>query len=168
MSDELSIQGTLSETTVPDLFRSLRRSGETGIVWLESLGRTDSIYFNEGKIIFASSTDPDMGLGEILLRSGELDLERYDNAMERLVVSRHMGALLVELGYLQPDELMRAVERQASAIVLNAMSYRTGGYTVQFTSDFPDEIIGLPLSTYPLIIGGLNRSEYWSLITPPL
>src|SRR5947209_8771256 len=165
MSDELSIQGTLSETTVPDLFRSLRRSGETGIVWLESLGRTDSIYFNEGKIIFASSTDPDMGLGEILLRSGELDLERYDNAMERLVVSRRMGALLVELGYLQPDELMRAAERQASAIVLNAMSYRTGSYTIEFTAEFPDEIIALPLSTERLILDGVHRIEYWSLIT---
>ena len=61
MSEELSIQGTLAETTVPDLFRSLIRSSETAIVSLEGLGRTDVIYVYEGKIIFASSTDPDMG-----------------------------------------------------------------------------------------------------------
>jgi len=70
MSDSLSIQGTLAETTVPDLFRSLVRSGETGIVSLEAIGRSDAIYFHEGRIVFASSSDHDMGLGEILLRSG--------------------------------------------------------------------------------------------------
>jgi len=165
MSDDLSIQGTLAETTVPDLFRSLMRSSETGIVSLDAIGRTDAIYFNEGKIIFASSSDPDMGLGEILLRSGELDLQQYNHAMERLVVSRRIGALLCELGYLQPDELIRAAERQASAIVLNAMAYRTGSYTIEFTSAFPDEIITLPLSTERLVLDGVHRIEYWSLVT---
>src|SRR5205085_1972387 len=46
MSDDLSIQGTLAETTVPDLFRSLVMSGETGIVSLEAIGRNDTIYFS--------------------------------------------------------------------------------------------------------------------------
>ena len=164
MSEELSIQGTLAETTVPDLFRSLLRSSETAIVSLEGLGRTDIIYVNEGKIIFASSTDPDMGLGETLLRSGELNLQQYNQAMERVVSPRRFGALLVELGYLKPDDLSRAVERQASSIVLNAMRYRTGSYTIEFTANFPDEIITLPLSTERLILDGVARIDFWSLI----
>lgn len=165
MSDNLSIQGTLAETTVPDLFRSLVRSGETGIVSLDAIGRSDTIYFSEGKIIFAASTDPDMGLGEVLLRNGELNLQQYNQAMEKLVVSRRIGALLCELGYLQPDELIRGVERQASAIVLNALSYRTGSYTIEFTGEFADDIITLPLVTERLILDGVRRIDYWSLIT---
>jgi hypothetical protein len=164
MSDELSIQGTLAETTVADLFRSIIRSNETAILSLDAIGRNDAIYFNEGRMIFASSTDPDMGLAETLLRGGELNLQQYNHAMERVVVSRRIGSLLMELGYLKPDELSRAVERQASAIVLNAMSYRSGSYTIEFTSDFPDEIIALPLSTERLILDGVRRIEYWSLI----
>ncbi|MGZ8866952.1 MAG: DUF4388 domain-containing protein [Thermoanaerobaculia bacterium] len=164
MSDELSIQGTLAETTVPDLFRSIIRSNETAILSLDAIGRNDAIYFNEGRMIFASSTDPDMGLAETLLRGGELNLQQYNHAMERVVVSRRIGSLLMELGYLKPDELSRAVERQASAIVLNAMSYRSGSYTIEFTSNFPDEIIALPLSTERLILDGVRRIDYWSLI----
>ena len=164
MSEDLSIQGTLSETTVPDLFRSIIRSNETAILSLDAIGRNDAIYFNEGRMVFASSTDPDMGLAETLLRGGELNLQQYNQAMERLVVSRRIGSLLMELGYLKPDELSRAVERQASAIVLNAMSYRSGSYTIEFTSNFPDEIIALPLSTERLILDGVRRIEYWSLI----
>jgi hypothetical protein len=165
MSDSLSIQGTLAETTVPDLFRSLVRSGETGIVSLEAPGRSDSIYFHEGRIVFASSSDHDMALGEILLRSGELTLQQYNQAMDRLVVQRRIGALLCELGYLQPDGLMRALERQASTIVLNAIRYRTGSYTVEFTDEFPPEIVTLPLNTERLILDGVQSIEYWSLIS---
>src|SRR5216684_4197090 len=164
MSDELSIQGTLSETTVPDLFRSLIRSAETAVVTLVADGHSDAIYFAEGRITAATSTDPDMGLGEILLRSGELNLQQYNQAMERLVVSRRIGALLCELGYLQTDELLRAVERQANAVVLNAMAYRNGDYTIEFTSAVPEGVIALHLSTERLILDGVRRIDHWSLI----
>lgn len=164
MSDDLSIQGDLAETTVPDLFRSLVRSAETAIVSLDTPGRNDVIYFSEGHIIYASSTDPDLGLGEILLRSGELNLQQFNNAMERIVVARRMGAVLVELGYLKPDELLRAVEQQASAIVLSAMSLRSGNYTIEFTAQWPEGIIALPLSTERLLLDGIRSIEYWSLI----
>lgn len=163
--DSLSIQGTLAETTVPDLFRSLVRSAETGIVSLETNGRNDAIYFHEGKIIYASSSDPDMGLAEVLLRGGELTLLQYNQAMDRLIVQRRIGALLCELGYLDSDGLLRALERQASAIVLDVVCYRTGNYTVEFTGDFPPEIVTLQLNTERLILDGIQSIVYWSLIT---
>ena len=165
MSDHLSIQGTLAETTVPDLFRSIVRSSETAVLSLDAIGRSDTIYFYEGRLVFAASTDPDMGLAETLLRSGELTIQQYDHAMERLVVARRIGGLLCELGYLKPDELTRAVERQANAIVLHAMAYRTGSYTIEFVDQLPDGIISLPLATERLILDGVRRIEYWSLIT---
>ena len=165
MSENLSIQGTLAETTVPDLFRSIVRSSETAVLSLDAIGRNDTIFFHEGRLVYAASTDLDMGLAETLLRMGELNIHQYNTAMDRVVIARRIGGLLVELGYLKPDELSRAAERQASAIVLNAMAYRTGSYTIEFTSDFPDGMITLPLSTERLILDGVRRIEYWSLIT---
>lgn len=164
MEDNLSIQGTLAETTVPDLFRSIVRSSETAVLSLDAIGRSDTIYFHEGRLVYAASTDPDVGLAETLLRAGELSIQQYDQAMERLVVARRIGGLLVELGYLKPEELTRAVERQADAIVLNAMAYRTGSYTIEFLSEFPEGIIVLPLATERLILDGVRRIEHWSLI----
>jgi hypothetical protein len=163
--DNLSIQGALAETTVPDLFRSIVRSSETAVLTLEGIGRSDTIYFHEGRLVFAASSDPDTGLAETLLRMGELDIQQYNQAMERLVVARRIGALLCELGYLKPDELTRAVERQVNAIVLNAMRHREGNYTIEFTSELPEGIIALPLPTERLILDGVRRIEYWSLIT---
>jgi hypothetical protein len=57
------------------------------------------------------------------------------------------------------------VERQANAIVLNAMRYRSGNYTIEFTPNFPEEIVTLPLTTERLILDGIQRIDFWSLIT---
>lgn len=164
MEENLSIQGTLAETTVPDLFRSIVRSGETAVLSLDAIGRSDTIYFKDGRLVYASSTDPDMGLAETMLRMGELSVHQYNQAQERLVVQRRIGALLIDLGYLKAEDLTRAAERQANAIVLNAVAYRTGSYTIEFTDEFPDDFIALPLSTERLILDGVRRIEYWSLI----
>ncbi len=168
MNENLSIQGTLAETTVPDLFRSLIRSGETAIVSLEAIGRHDNVFFQEGRIVSATSSDPDLGLAEVLFRSGELDMNQYTDATERLVSSRRIGSLLCELGYLSPDELIRAEERQVTEIVGNVLGYRTGSYTIAFTSEFPSEILRLPINTERLVMAGIAGLEYWSLIARAL
>ena len=110
---KLSIQGALAETTVPDLFRSLVRSSETAILSLDAIGRNDTIYFRKGRSSTRRAPIPTWGWPRRCCGSGELNLQQYDTAMERLVVSRRIGSLLCELGYLKPDELTRAVERQA-------------------------------------------------------
>jgi hypothetical protein len=164
MDGDLSIQGTLAETTVPDLFRSVIRNGETAIVSFEAIGRHDNVYFHEGRIVFATSSDPDLGLAEVLLRGGELNLQQYDDAVDRAVGVNRMGSVLCERGYLAPDELTRAVERQVSTIVKRALAFRTGSYTIEFVSEFPKDILHLQLNTERLLLDGIHAIEHWSLI----
>ena len=43
-------------------------------------------------------------------------------------------------------------------------SAKPGSYKVEFTSEFPAEISPLPLATERLILDGVRRIDYWSLI----
>lgn len=164
MNDDLTIEGTLAETTVPDLVRTIIRSGETAVLSIETLGRADVLYFHEGKLVFATSSDPDMGLAESLLRTGELDLEKYQRATEGSYTTKRIAAVLVDLGYLKPDELTRALERQSSHIAMHALSLRTGSYSVDFGSELTRDMIRLQLNTERLVLDGVARIEEWSLI----
>ncbi|HVT45506.1 MAG TPA: DUF4388 domain-containing protein [Thermoanaerobaculia bacterium] len=165
MSDDLSIQGTLAETTVPDLFRSMIRSGELGTLTLEPQEEQCAVYFAGGKIVFASSSDPDFRLPEILLRSGELSIEQYTEVEEKAYGSRRVGAVLCDLGYLQPDELTHALERQATMILMRVLPMRRGAYTLEFQSELPREILHLKLNTERVVLDGVNRIDYWSLVS---
>ncbi|MEO8216253.1 MAG: DUF4388 domain-containing protein [Acidobacteriota bacterium] len=162
--DELSIQGTLDEATVPDLVRSMIRSGETAVLILERNDRVDRIYLLDGHIVFASSSDPDYGVAEVLLRTGDINLENYRNLVGTVANSRRIGAALCELGYLQPDELLGAYERQVSLIVMQTLGFRDGGYRIEFTGDFGPDVMTLPMKTERLIMDGMTSIQHWSLI----
>src|SRR5512140_3445546 len=165
MNEDLTIEGTLAETTVPDLFRTIFRSGETAVLTLETLGRADVIYFHEGKLVFATSTDSDAGLAETLLRGGELNLEQYQRATEAAFTTKRIGAVLVDLGYLKTDELTRALERQSSNIITQALSLRTGSYSIDFGSSLVQDAIHLQMNSERLVLDGVARIEQWSLIS---
>lgn len=165
MSDELTIQGTLAETTVPDLCRSIIRSGDSAIVTLEAIGRHDNLYFQDGRIIYAATSESDLGLAEVLLRNGELSIDQYQRALESQRASRMIGSVLVELGFLKPDELVRAIDRQVSQIVIHALASRSGSYTIEFTSTFDRDIPRLAIQTDRLILDGVAGIESWALIS---
>jgi hypothetical protein len=163
LNDDLRLQGEIAETTVPDLLRSLVKSSETGIISLQTFDRHDSIYLKEGKIVFASSSDPDLGLAEVLLKGGELDIQQYNDTVEKSV-GRKLGAVLFEEGYLQPEGFMRAVERQVFTIVTDALALRNGEYTIDFADELPREIVSLTIGTERLILDAVGRIEHWSLV----
>lgn len=164
MDGELSIQGTLAETTVPDLIRNLIKTAETAIVSIEHVDQQDNIYFAEGKIVYATTTDPDFGLAEVLLRTGDLSVEQYNDALEKATGAKKTGALLCELGYLNPDELTRAIEHQVVDIVMRTLAVRSGSYTIEFVTELDSSIIALPISTERLVLDAIAKIDYWSLI----
>lgn len=165
VSDRLSIEGSLEETTVPDLVRALTRRGETAVLSIERTDRNDSIYVLDGQIVFATTSDTDYGVAEILFRSGDINLENYKRVLEKIGGARRVGAVLCELGYLQADELLGAYERQVSRILRQALGFRSGSYRIDFTSDFGPEVMKLPLKTDRLILDAVNEIDHWSLIS---
>ncbi|HUP65269.1 MAG TPA: DUF4388 domain-containing protein [Thermoanaerobaculia bacterium] len=165
MSDGLTIQGTLAEATVPELCRSLVRSGDTAVVSLEGIGRHDDLYLRAGKVVYAATSDPDLGLAEVLLRNGDISIEQYVRTTESMGGAQRIGSILIENGDLKPDELMRVVERQVSEIVIQAFGFRTGSYTIEFPGEFHRDIPRIPLQTERLFMDGVERIEHWSLIS---
>ncbi len=164
MNDELNIQGSLEETTVPDLFRTVIRNGETAVLSLDAIGRRDVVYFENGRIVFATTSDTDLGLAEVLFRSGDLTYRQFDDLNERVISADRVGAVLCELGYLQPEELSRALESQVCRIVLQALSFRSGTYDMTFTEVLADDVVHLSINHERLVLDGTARVEHWSLV----
>ncbi len=164
MSEELSIRGEIAETTVPDLVRSIVHGGDTAIMTLENADSDATIYFQNGRVVFASSSDRDLGLAELLLHDGDLDVQQYDNVLERMIVSEAMGAVLCEMGYLDPDALVRVLDRQATAIFHQACRYRRGTYTIEFVEALPESVPALPLVADRLLLDGIRTVDSWSTI----
>jgi hypothetical protein len=164
MSDDLTIQGSLSETTVPDLFRTVIRSRETAVVSIACESRQDSYYFLDGQLAFASSSSRDLGLADVLLSAGEISLAQYEAATGRAGVARRIEDALVETGAVVPQELPRALELQITRIVHDAIALSSGEYSIEFLSEFPPELSSVSLDTDKLILAAIGAVDRWSLV----
>ncbi|MCM2315520.1 MAG: DUF4388 domain-containing protein [Thermoanaerobaculia bacterium] len=164
MSDDLTIQGSLSETTVPDLFRTIIRSRENAVVSVAGDFRQDSFYFRDGHLAFASSTSTDLGLADVLLVAGEMNLGQYRTVTERAGVSRRVPDVILELGMMNREELSRAMELQITRIVNDAITLASGEYTIEFLEDFPSEVTTVSIESDKMILAAIGNVDRWSVV----
>ncbi len=163
--------GSLAAVTVPEAVQFIFTSLKTGVLLLafgEGRGgapsaperlRRKSIYFRDGQIAFASSSDLADRLGQVLRRAGMVspaDLERCS----RLVRSgRPLGQVLVDEGVLTAAQLYEGVSLQVKEILLNAFVETDG--TFAFLEGPADErnAVKLPQRTRDLLLEGMRRLE---------
>jgi hypothetical protein len=162
--DDLSIRGDIETTSVADLLRSLLASRETGILTFRSEETTKSIYIREGQVVYAASTNPDERLGEHLLLKGRITVRHYLEASRRIGPGRRLGAILVELGAVETEDLIPAVEQQVREIVLELFSWTRGTYELVLKDMDPESVMVLRLPTENLILEGIRRTTAWTRV----
>lgn len=161
---ELSIRGELENSSVPELLRSLLQSAETGVLTLRSGDVTKRVYLHKGRVAYASSSNPDERLGESLLVAGRLSARQYVEASKRVGPGRRLGAILVELGALEPEELIPAVEHQLRELLMELFTWTHGEYELVIKDLDPGAMVPVSVSTENLILEGIRRSRSWSQV----
>lgn len=163
--EELSIHGEIATTSVPELLRSLLQSGETGLLVLRSGDLTKSVYLKEGRVVYAASNDPDERLGENLLLRGRITARQYLEASRLIRPGRRLGAILVEMNALEPDDLVPAVEQQVRDILMDLFTWTSGEYEFVIKEKAAaSDLVSLNISTENLILEGIRRTRNWSRI----
>lgn len=162
--DDLSIRGEVETTSVPELLNSISRSSETGILTFRNGDLAKSLYLQQGRIVFATSNDPDERLGESLLVRGRITPRQYMEASRLIRPGRRLGAILVEIKALEPEELIPALEQQIRDIVMEVLSWTSGEYELVIKELQPNDIVARSLSTENLILAGIRGSRAWSRV----
>jgi hypothetical protein len=163
--EELTIRGDIETSSVPELLRSLLSSGETGVLTVRNGESTKTISIDRGRIVYATSNNVDERLGESLLVRGKLSVRQFLEASRLIRPDTRLGAILIELSALVPDELMPAVEHQVREILMELFTWTRGDYELVIRDLDPEGIVVLNMSTENLILEGIRRSKAWSQVT---
>jgi hypothetical protein len=118
----------------------------------------------DGRLVFASSSDPDDRMGERLLRQGRLSLVQYLDAGKAVAPGRRLGTVLVERGWISPKDLVRAVTDYVQDIIYGMFQWTDGRYRMDGGAPATPETITLNINTPRLIVEGISRIEGWSRI----
>jgi hypothetical protein len=155
--EELSIQGSLSEASLPELFASISRSRETGVLNFHDMGRWKAIYFKEGQVVFATSNLQDDRLGEFLLKEGRITVRQFLEASKLIKPGKRLGAVLVEQDIISPDELFVAINQHVLEIVYSLFEWSRGEYEFVMKDLSAEGPVSLDLSTEKVILEGIRR-----------
>ena len=163
--------GDIKDLTVPLLFQDLRTEMKTGTLIFAHDTAVKKVYFQKGDIIFASSNLDADRLGDYLLGIGKLTQAQFDASTELIKkTGKRQGTILVELGFISPQDLVAGVKTQVKQIILSLFSWRNGRYIFDDSPLPLSDIILLQMSTGNLIIEGVRELD-WQVVRkslPPL
>src|SRR4030043_1769733 len=157
---EISLNGNFKDVGFPKLLVYLNRNRKTGILTVKIPSFTKKVYLHKGDAVFASSTDDDDRLGETLTKMGKITLEQYDRSVELLKkTGKRQGDILVELGYLTPQDIVWGVKYQVKDIIYSLFQLQDAEYEFSERELSSAALITLKMSMGNLIYEGVKRIE---------
>ncbi|MEK6775940.1 MAG: DUF4388 domain-containing protein [bacterium] len=164
ITQEIKLEGNLSEISVPQVFHALSISNATGIFTWKHSTQERMVYIAQGKIVFAISNDKEERLGEALLRSGKIRVKDFIEGSRQISEKKRLGQILIEIGALSKEEIKNGVTDQVREIIFNLFKESQGSYTFNEKKELPREIITLNINTGELILRGVQKIMEWNRI----
>lgn len=162
--NESILQGSLKAVRIPDVLTFLNYLKKTGTLTVEGDGQTHSVYFHNGEIVFATSSDPEESLGNYLVRRGKITQEQNVETVCQIAPGKRHGKVLVAEGLLTPSELWHAVQSQVLEIIYDLFPLKEGSFQFEETEHPNEEKIKLSLPATNIILEGVRRMDEWPRI----
>ena len=162
----MAIKGSLKEASLPDVLQLLALGQKTGCLSIADRSNFGYIYFNKGRICYASIVNRRDRLGDILVKHDKISQEQLEAAVQRQTREhgKKLGEVLVGMGVLTQADLERYMRVQIEESVYYLFTWTQG--TFNFEADVRPDRQSFLVSINPesLLLEGARRVDEWSLI----
>jgi curved DNA-binding protein CbpA len=149
---------------IADIMIGLQRTMKTGVLEVNQGKKLTKIHVKNGDFIFATSNLKEGGLGEFLVKNGSITLQQYLEVNKKQKITRgKIGKILVELKYLKPSEIYKAVKQHVQDIILNIFTAKFDCFEFKEGPLPAEETVTLNTSAANLIYKGvksITNSQY--------
>ncbi len=169
-----ALAGNIEDFSIGEIIQVVAMGRKTGTLEIEGAREQISIYFLEGKAVYANPIYEREHLGEILVRRGVVTPGDIDEALarERELKGRgervRIGSILVSMGALTNEQLSECVTEQIKESIYLIMAEKSG--TFKFLPDLDvspqDIVIGLDIEK--TILEGTRLVDEWGMIREKL
>jgi tetratricopeptide (TPR) repeat protein len=136
---------------------SARLTGQLQLV----LGRVERhLFFDGGQLVFATSSDRQDSLGEMMLREGALTQGQFEEAAELVKTGQRFGSAVAEMGIFTVEQVVIWVQRQLTQITSSVLDYPSGRF--YFFGSLEKNVvpeIGIPVPLGKLLLEAVRRAK---------
>ena len=129
----MAIKGSLKEASLPDVLQLLALGRKTGCLAVADRHNFGYIYFEQGRISYASIVNRRDRLGDMLVKAGRISAEQLEQAIERQHGDRdsRLGEILVEMGALAPTSCDGYIRIQIEEAVYFLFTWSPGTFNFE-------------------------------------
>ncbi len=162
----MAIKGSLKEASLPDVLQLLAMGKKTGCLSVTHRNNFGYIYFDKGRIAYASIVNRRDRIGDILVKGNLISQPQLEDAIafQSKVRDKRLGEILLERELITREDLHRHIRIQIEEAVYFLFTWTQG--TFNFEPDIVPEEQDLLVSINPesLLLEGARRIDEWSLI----
>jgi hypothetical protein len=158
-ADKVLMAGLVEEVGIVDLLSFFNMFRRSGLLHFNLTGGCKSLYFQNGEIVYATSTFAEEEIGEILYGLGKFDREILHGARQFANGEIPLGKILADQGIISSQDLWAATKNQVETITYNLFAFHEGCYVYTNVKPDEDKIISLSMTTQNLIMEGLRRVD---------
>lgn len=168
LQGERALEGAIEHVPLGDVLELLHHQRQTGTLEIESGDDHVAIGLSQGAVdlAIARPSRPEFRIGRYVVDAGLIEQDELEKILEVRTGARQLlGTYLMKLGYLRPEDLTRALTRQTSELVYEALRWRRGRYRFSRLATRPEAAaarLGVPISA--ILMEGLRRVDEWRLV----
>jgi hypothetical protein len=157
MEKKFEYRGDLAVTPLPEILATIERYRVPGALTVTRGDAHRRIYLDNGLVVFATSDEPEVRLGNYLIRHGTLPADAVESAEARLAGDGiRLGHILVTLELLDQATLDAAVAEQVREILWSAFDWDTGEVVFEVGGRRSDEAVRIDLPIPEVIVEGVR------------
>jgi CheY-like chemotaxis protein len=153
-----SRSGSLEHHRVARLLFDFAEGNATGTLSLSRGKMRKDLYLRDGEVVAVDSNLRQEALGTLLCNKGIIDENQLTYLLAETKARGHkMGAVLVELGWMTPEEVLDCLAAQARKRIVDCLRWESGTYTFSPGDSFGDRIIEHKLDMVRTLLLGLYQ-----------
>jgi tetratricopeptide (TPR) repeat protein len=162
----MAIKGSLKEASLPDVLQLLALGKKTGCLAVADRQNFGYIYFEEGRICYASIVNRRDRIGDLLRKNQLVTNEQLDQAIHVQEVhrERRLGDILIELGFVGREQLERLLYLQIEEAVYHLFTWMQGTFNFEAGVRPEQQVFTVSINPESLLLEGARRVDEWSQI----
>ncbi len=164
------LSGNLADFDVAEVIQLIGRTRKTGKLLLNGSRNYVTIFFKDGRAVFASPTDQRDHIGNILIRRGLVSREDVDKALavqktlRRKGQNVRIGSILAAKGAVTRETLQRFIRYQLEETVMAALTEKTGSFEFIPELDLDDDDILVSVDPEWIILESSRQLDEWEIV----
>jgi tetratricopeptide (TPR) repeat protein len=162
----MAIKGSLKEASLPDVLQLLAMGKKTGCLSVTHRNNFGYIYFDKGRICYASIVNRRDRLGDRLVKGGLISQDQLDASLAAQNTQRdkRVGEILISLGALTREDLHAQIRLQIEEAVYYLFTWTQGTFNFEADIHPEDQDLLVAINPESLLLEGARRVDEWSLI----